>query len=63
MVAGGALKLDDYPFAVMIDNIKAARPQFGLGEADVVYEAPAESGIPRLMPVYAGEQEALQSFA
>jgi hypothetical protein len=36
----------------MIDNIAAARPQFGLGEADVVYEAPAEGGIPRLMPIY-----------
>ena len=36
----------------MIDNIAEARPQFGLGSADVVYEAPAEAGIPRLMPVY-----------
>lgn len=36
----------------MIDNIAAARPQFGLGDADVIYEAPAEGGIPRLMPVY-----------
>jgi len=45
-------QLDDYPFAVMIDNIKAARPQFGLEDADVVYEAPAEGGIPRLMPIY-----------
>ena len=36
----------------MIDNISAARPQFGLAAADVVYEAPAEGGIPRLMPIY-----------
>ena len=36
----------------MIDNIAEARPQFGLGDADVVYEAPAEAGIPRLMPIY-----------
>jgi hypothetical protein len=36
----------------MIDNIQAARPQFGLAEADVVYEAPAEGGIPRLMPIF-----------
>jgi hypothetical protein len=36
----------------MIDNIKEARPHFGLGAADVVYEAPAEAGIPRLMPIY-----------
>jgi len=47
-----ALQLDDYPFAVMIDNIAEARPHLGLGTADVVYEAPAEAGIPRLMPIY-----------
>jgi hypothetical protein len=46
------LTLDDYPFSVMIDNIAEARPHFGLGAADVVYEAPAEGGIPRLMPVF-----------
>ena len=51
-VAEGNLPLDDYPFAVMIDNIAEARPQFGLGSADVVYEAPAEAGIPRLMPIF-----------
>ena len=47
-----ALRLDANPFAVMIDNIAEARPHFGLGSADVVYEAPAEAGIPRLMPLY-----------
>jgi Protein of unknown function (DUF3048) N-terminal domain/Protein of unknown function (DUF3048) C-terminal domain len=47
-----ALRLDASPFAVMIDNIAEARPQFGLGSADVVYEAPAEAGIPRLMPLF-----------
>jgi hypothetical protein len=36
----------------MIDNIAEARPQFGLADADVVYEAPAEGGIPRLMPIF-----------
>lgn len=36
----------------MVDNIAEARPQFGLGAADVVYEAPAEAGIPRLMPLF-----------
>src|SRR5437899_4800264 len=50
--AAGAFQLDDYPFAVMIDNIAEARPHFGLGSADVVYEAPAEAGIPRLMPIF-----------
>jgi Protein of unknown function (DUF3048) N-terminal domain/Protein of unknown function (DUF3048) C-terminal domain len=47
-----ALELDANPFAVMIDNIAEARPQFGLGSADVIYEAPAEAGIPRLMPLF-----------
>ena len=36
----------------MIDNISEARPHFGLAAADVVYEAPAEAGIPRLMPIF-----------
>ncbi|HEY3057889.1 MAG TPA: DUF3048 domain-containing protein [Chloroflexota bacterium] len=51
-VARAGLQLDDYPFAVIIDNIAEARPHFGLGAADVVYEAPAEAGIPRLMPIF-----------
>ncbi len=46
------LALSDHPFAVMIDNISEARPQSGLDKADVVYEAPAEAGIPRLMPLF-----------
>jgi DUF3048 family protein len=50
--AEGAFEIDDYLFAAMIDNIAEARPQFGLGGADVIYEAPAEAGIPRLMPIY-----------
>ncbi|HEV7666391.1 MAG TPA: DUF3048 domain-containing protein [Chloroflexota bacterium] len=52
VASGSGLTLDDYPFAVMIDNIAEARPHFGLANADVVYEAPAEAGIPRLMPIY-----------
>jgi hypothetical protein len=51
-VAETNFTIDDHPFAVMIDNIAEARPQFGLGSADVVYEAPAEAGIPRLMPIF-----------
>lgn len=42
-----------WPVAVMIDNHTAARPQAGLQEASVVYEALAEGGIPRFMAVYA----------
>jgi hypothetical protein len=51
-VAASTFKIDDYPFATMIDNIAEARPHFGLDSADVIYEAPAEAGIPRLMPIY-----------
>jgi hypothetical protein len=54
--------MDDYPFAVMIDNIKEARPQFGLADADVVYEAPAEGGIPRLMPIYLRDSTDVRSI-
>lgn len=40
------------PFAVMINNYKAARPQSGLTNADVVWEVLAEGGITRLMAVF-----------
>ncbi len=43
------------PWAVMISNLAASRPQVGLGQADVVFEAPAEAGITRLMAVYQSE--------
>ncbi len=38
--------------AVMIDNHPDARPQAGISRASVVYEAPVEGGITRLMAVY-----------
>jgi hypothetical protein len=38
--------------AVMIDDQSAARPQSGLGSADVVWQAPAEGGIPRYMALF-----------
>lgn len=41
-----------HPLAVMIENHPQARPQSGLGEADLVYEALAEGGITRFMAVY-----------
>lgn len=44
------------PLAVMIENDPAARPQSGLGSADVVYEAIAEGGITRFMAVFANAQ-------
>ena len=41
-----------HPVAVMIDDQAAARPQSGLASADVVYQAPAEGGIPRYMAIF-----------
>ncbi len=41
------------PVAVMISNIKAALPQYGIDDADIIYELPVEGGITRLMAVYA----------
>ncbi len=41
-----------HPIAVMIDDAAAARPQSGLAEADIFYQALAEGGIPRYMAVF-----------
>jgi hypothetical protein len=38
--------------AVKIDNVAEARPQTGLGAADVVYVQPVEGGLTRLVAVY-----------
>ena len=40
------------PFAVMLNNLKPACPQAGIANAGVVYEAPVEGGITRLMGVF-----------
>jgi hypothetical protein len=40
------------PIAVMVENHPDARPQSGLSQADLVYEAVAEGGITRFMAVY-----------
>ena len=40
------------PLAVMIENAPDARPQSGLGKADVVFEAVAEGGVTRFMALY-----------
>lgn len=39
---------------VKIDNVLAARPQTGLGSAEVVYVEPVEGGLTRLVAVYTG---------
>jgi hypothetical protein len=41
-----------HPIAVMVDDQADARPQSGLTTASVVWQAPAEGGIPRYMLVF-----------
>lgn len=40
------------PIAVMVNNYVVARPSSGLSKADIIYEAVAEGGITRLMPIF-----------
>jgi hypothetical protein len=40
--------------AIKIDNVADARPQTGVGSADVVYVEPVEGGLTRLVTIYAG---------
>jgi hypothetical protein len=40
------------PIAVMIDDQFAARPQSGFSAASIVWQAPAEGGIPRYMLIF-----------
>ncbi|WMT41729.1 DUF3048 domain-containing protein [Paenibacillus sp. D2_2] len=40
------------PLAIMVNNAPQARPQSGLGEADIVYEVLAEGGVTRLVAIY-----------
>jgi len=40
------------PIAVMINNLKAALPQHGVSQADIIYEVLAEGGITRMLAVY-----------
>jgi Protein of unknown function (DUF3048) N-terminal domain/Protein of unknown function (DUF3048) C-terminal domain len=44
------------PLAVMIDDLRAARPQSGFSAASVVWQAPAEGGIPRYMLIFQDQQ-------
>lgn len=41
------------PVAVMINNIRDALPQYGVGAADVIFEIPVEGNQTRLMALYA----------
>ncbi|MDP3726960.1 MAG: DUF3048 domain-containing protein [bacterium] len=40
------------PLGVMIENHQEARPQSGLSDADVIYEAVAEGGITRFLAIF-----------
>lgn len=45
------------PVAVMMSNEKAACPQSGIAEADVVFEVPVEGGTNRFMGIYENYKE------
>ena len=44
-----------HPIAVMIDDHDGARPQAGFNAASVVWQAPAEGGIPRYMMIFSDQ--------
>ena len=44
------------PLAVMIDNMIDARPQYGLTQAQIVIEAPAEAQITRFLAIFDSSQ-------
>ncbi|EFK96749.1 conserved hypothetical protein, secreted [sediment metagenome] len=50
------------PLLVMIENHEESRPQSGLSDADVVYEAVAEGGITRFMAVFYCQAAAYESI-
>lgn len=47
---------EKHPLAVIVENHPDARPQSGLGAADIVYEAIVEGGITRFMAVYGSKE-------
>lgn len=47
---------DMRPVAFMVNNLKDALPQYGVGSADIVYEMPVEGGITRLLALFANHQ-------
>ena len=50
------------PLAVMIENHEESRPQSGLSDSDVIYEAVAEGGITRFMAVFYCKSAAFESI-
>lgn len=45
------------PIAIMLNNLKKALPQLGVSQADIIYEAPAEGGITRMMALFQSVEE------
>ena len=41
------------PVAVMVNNVEPALPQYGITQADVIFEIPVEGNLTRLMALYA----------
>ena len=41
------------PVAVMVNNVTDAMPQYGVGEADIIFEIPVEGDVTRFMALYA----------
>ena len=50
------------PLAVMIENHQESRPQSGLSDSDIVYEAVAEGGITRFMALFYCQASAFESI-
>ena len=54
----GTRDLDDKavgkrPVAIVINNISYSLPQYGISDADIIYEFPVEAGVTRLLAFYA----------
>lgn len=45
------------PVSCMIGNTDSALPQYGIGQAQVIYEAPVEGGLTRLMGIFEDYQD------
>ena len=41
------------PVAVMVNNVMPAMPQYGVEEADLIFEIPVEGDVTRFMALYA----------
>lgn len=41
------------PVAVMVNNVPDAMPQYGVGQADIIFEIPVEGDLTRFMALYA----------